>query len=241
MPQNLERLIARSLSTPRNVRMDMRRRIVTSPTRPLSYLVLVDNLADRMISAYAMGYRANGASLRRESRTARHAHYRRMARQVLQQYQTSTNAELQRIYQQARAKGVSSDSAAKLILRRFGTLGHTAPVSNRLKTLYGSALRSAYNQGLFDSTSTDAAIWGFRWIAREVRGAKHPTTRETHWQFHRVTLPKEHDFWRTYWVPLEWNCKCRIKVFRRKQTIQRPPPNPMAIDSGFRGQSFELQ
>ena len=203
---NLERLISRSLSTPRKVRLAMRRSIMRRPSTPLRYTQLVDHLATAMIRAYTLGYRSNGASLRRESRTAQLAHYKRMAREALTQYQTSANIAIRESYQNARARGASVEQSKKIALRRHATLGHVAPASNRLAVLYRSSLNSAHQQGIWDSTVGDGSIWGYRWRCREARvsGQQHPTTRDSHWLLNRITLPKDHEFWRTYWPLLEF-------------------------------------
>ena len=238
---NLERLISRSMSTPRSVRVGMRRAIMRRPTGKLRYTQLVEHLSQSMVRAYALGYRSNGASLRNDSRAARLADYKRRARAVLGQYGETASRDVAKTYRNARAKGASVKVATNLALRRFAMMGHTAPASNRLQTLYQSALRSAFQQGIFDSTNSQAEIWGYRYLARDLGGHQDPATRDAHWQYHMVTLPKEHEFWRKIWPPIDWNCRCRIKAFRRPQKIQRPPPNPIRIETGFQGQDFELQ
>ena len=237
---NLQKLISRSLSTPRTIRMGMRRQLKARPTSKLSYLPMVDHLSGAMMKGYRMAFRDAGVTLRRESAAAREAQYKQMAREVLKQYGSTANPELQRVYRNARAKGLSVKVSTGLMLGRFRTLGHAAPVTNRLEALYRSAIRSANQQGVFDSTRADAAVWGYRYIAREVRGQKHPTTRDSHWQYHGVTLEKEDPFWNTIWPPLEYGCYCKIKVFRRKQKVVKPPPRPIEIESQFKGQGFAL-
>lgn len=238
---NLELTIARALSLPRSVRTSMQDSIRTNPTKRISYLPLVDNLASAMIRGYTIGYRANGATLRKDSRTARFAQYRKMVREVLKQYGSSANDEIQRTYRNARDRGRSVNVSAQLAVKRFRSLGHTAPVTNRLATLYRSSIRAAHQQGVFDASRTDPAVWGYRFIAREVKGHKHPTTRDSHYQYHGVTLPKDHEFWNSIWPPLDWNCYCKIKIFRKKQRLRRPPPVPIHIESAFQGQGFELR
>ena len=219
----------------------MRRSIMRRPSTPLRYTQLVDHLSQSMIRAFALGYRSSGASLRRDSRAARLADYKRRARTVLEQYGETASRDVSETYRNARARGVSVRAATKLALRRFNLMGHTAPASNRLQTLYQSALRSAHQQGLFDATRTDAAIWGYRYLARDMNGHQDPATRDAHWQYHMVTLPKEDPFWRNIWPPIDWNCRCRIRTYKRPQKIQRPPPNPIRIETGFQGQDFVLQ
>jgi len=234
---NLERLIARSLSTPRDFRMKLRRRLLEYPTRPVSYLPLVEHLSGQMIRAFALGYRAHGASLRRETRDAKHAEFRRMVRDLLRQYGESTSIELRRVYDNARARGASKDAAARLALRRFGTLGHTAPVSNRLKTLYNSSMRAAHQQGIWDSTVGDASVWGYT-----VRTHTDDRVRPTHLQFNRITLPRDHEFWRKIGSPpWGYNCRCVLKPLKRPKKLVKPPPRLLQLEEGFRGQGFELQ
>ena len=219
----------------------MRRSIMRRPSTPLRYTQLVEHLSQSMIRAYTLGYRSNGASLRRDSRTARLADYKRRARAVLEQYGETASRDVADTYRNARSRGVPVKAATNLALRRFAMMGHTAPASNRLQTLYQSALRSAHQQGLFDATRTDPAIWGYRYLARDLNGHQDPKTRDAHWQYHMVTLPKDDPFWSRIWPPLDWNCRCRIRTYRRAQKIQRPPPNPIRIETGFQGQEFELQ
>lgn len=233
---NLELHIARSLSLPRRIRSGMLDSLRANPRKALRYGVLVDDLSDAMIKAYQIGHRSKGATLRRESRTAKLAEYKRRAREVLRQYQVSSNAELKRIYQNAKASGKTDRQIVRAVVARFNSLGFTPPASNRLKTLYNSALRSAFNQGLFDAARTDPAVWGFRYIAQN-----DDRVRPTHKQYDGVTLPRSDEFWNKVWPPIEWNCRCRVKVYKRKQKIVKPPPRPIPIDSRFKGQDFALE
>ena len=234
---NLERLISRSLSTPRQVRLAMRRSIMRRPSTPLRYTQLVEHLANAMIRGYQLGYRRSGASLRRTSRAARLADYKQRARVVLQEYGESASRAVSAEYRNARARGVPVEAATKLALRKFAVLGHTAPAINRLKALYNSAIRSAHEQGVWDSTIGDPRVWGYSVVTHT-----DDRVRDSHLQFNRITLPREHEFWRQIGTPpWGWNCRCRIKVYKRRQKIVRPPPVLMPIDEDFRGQSFGLR
>lgn len=234
---NLERQISRSLSLPRRITTAMRDSLRANPTKALRYGSLVDHLAEHMARAYRLGYRKRGDTLKRETRSAKKAEYRKMARAVLTQYQVSANKELKRVYRETRRRGRTHQQGVAIVLRRFRSLGIEAPAANRMKTLYTSALTSAYNEGVWDADRLDAQIWGFRWKTAGDARVRHPT----HTQFEGVTLPKEHPFWLQFWPPLQFGCRCRIKSLRRKQKIVRPPPNPVPVGDGFHGQKFELK
>lgn len=234
---NLERLISRSLSTPRKVRMDIRRSIQRRPTGNLRYSQLTEHLATAMIRGYQLGHRRSGAVLRRESRKAKLAEYKRRASAVLDEYGESATREVSSTYRNARAKGASVKAATILALRRLGTLGHSAPAVNRLKALYNSAIRSAHEQGVFDSTIGDSSVWGYSIVTHT-----DDRVRDSHLQFNKITLPRTHEFWRQIGTPpWGWNCRCRLKVYKRKQKIVRPPPNLIPIDEDFRGNDFGLR
>ena len=215
----------------------MRRSIMRRPSTPLRYTQLVEHLSQSMIRAYTLGYRSNGASLRRDSRTARLADYKRRARAVLEQYGETASRDVADTYRNARSKGVPVRAATNLALRRFAMMGHTAPAINRLKALYNSAIRSAHEQGVWDSTIGDPRVWGYSVVTHT-----DDRVRDSHLQFNRITLPREHEFWRQIGTPpWGWNCRCRIKVYKRRQKIVRPPPVLIPIDEDFRGQNFGLR
>ena len=217
--------------------MAMRRSIQENPTRKLRYNQLTEHLATAMIRGYHLGYRKIGAVLRRESRTAKLAEYKRRARVVLDAYGESATSEVSRTYRNARAEGVSVKLATILALRRLGTLGHSAPAVNRLKTLYNSAIRSAHEQGVFDSTIGDSSVWGYSVVTHT-----DDKVRDSHVQFNKIVLPRTHEFWRQVGIPpWDFNCRCRIKVLKRPQKIVKPPRNPIPIGEGFEGSGFVLK
>ena len=233
---NIELLISRSLSLPRKVTTAMRDSLKANPIKAIRYSQLVDHLSLRMTRAYKLGYRARGDTLKRESERAKLNQYKKQARKILMEYQVSANQELKRIYREARAKGRTHNQARSLVLRRFRTLGVTAPATNRVKALYRTGMTSAYNQGKFDADRNDPAIWGWRWHTAGDDKVRHPT----HSQFNKVTLPKSDPFWTKFYPPIDYNCRCRVKSLRIKQPIVRPPPNPVPVRSGFEGSSFDL-
>lgn len=232
---NLERLISRSLSTPRQVTAGMRASLRDNPTKALRFGQLVDHLSDFMRRAYKQQHQ-RFATLNRDSERAAHSEFRRKAREVLTQFQVSTNRELKRVYFQHIRNGASHSMATKQVLRRFRTLGVTPPASTRLQSLYNNALRAAASQGLLDATIRNQSVWGFRWICK-----LDERLRDDHAQFNRVTLEKSNPFWLRYQIPLSYNCRCKLKVFKRPQPIVEPPRIIMEIENGFEGSGFDLR
>ena len=237
----LQLIQAKSLSLPRKVTSAMRESLRNDPTKALRFGPLVPHLANLMVRSYREGYSKRGDPFKRSRRQAKQNEYLRLAREVLNKYQVSTNKELKRIYREAVSRGTSHSKAVKLVLRRFRALGVDAPATTRLEALFRSASNSTYHEGIWDADRLDPSVWGFRFHAREVKGEKHPTTRESHYQYHLVCLPKDHPFWERVFPPLSWNCYCRIQTLRRKQKLVHPPTPELEIEAAFRGQKFELR
>lgn len=236
-PLKLDLIQSKSLSLPRKYTSAMRASLRSNPTKALNYQVFRDHLTAAMVKSYALGYRSKGASLKRDSKAAKQAEFSKMSRQVLMQYQKYANRELKRTYRKALDDGKTPRQATKAVLRRFNTIGMTAPAYNQMETLFRTASNAAYNQGIWDATRTDPAVWGYQYKTAEDEKVRHPV----HSQYNNVTLPKGHPFWQKIWPPIEWNCRCRIKAYKRKQKIKRPPANPAPVDSAYVGQAFELR
>ena len=130
----------------------MRASLRDNPTKALRFGQLVDHLSDAMRRGYKQQYQRH-ASLSRDTEAAVHAEFKRKAREVLTQFQVSTNRELKRVYFQHIRNGSSHGVAVKQVLRRFRTLGVTPPATNRLKSLYNNAIRAAASQGTLDALS----------------------------------------------------------------------------------------
>jgi len=234
---NLELLIARSLTLPRAVSGAMRDSIRANPTKALRFGSLVPHLTGQMLKAYKLGYRSNGSTLKQSTLKAVEKDYKRRAREVLTQYQKSTNRELKAAYAKAIRNGRTRSQAIRAVLAKFRSLGMSAPASTRMQTLYNTALNASHNQGIWDAQRSDPAIWGFRFKTMRDEAVRHPT----HTQYEGVTLPKEHPFWDRVWPPLEWNCRCRIQTLKRKHKLKLPPSKEVRIPHGFKGQRFQLQ
>ena len=238
----LDLLITRSLTLPRAVTSRMRASLRANPTRAIRYDQLVDHLMDNMVRAYRLGFREFGV-LRRDTERAMRAEFRRKAREVLIQYQVFANQELRRVYREHIRGGATQRQATDQVLRKFRLLGVTPPATNRMKTLYTTALTGAFNAGQFDSTRNNRAIWGYRFRCREVGGGQHPTTRDSHWALNRITLPRDHELWeRGLFPPISYNCYCRIQVLKRAVPIVQPSQDiSLPVDEGFSGTGFELR
>jgi hypothetical protein len=215
----------------------MRQSVKANPTKAIWYTPLTDDLADAMIQAYQLGYNQDGSTLRRPDRASKRAEFRRKAREFLLTYQKNANRQLKATYKNAIDAGKSHTEATKLTSRRFRTLGMNAPVSNGMKTTYETAIYGAYMEGLYDASQNNQVV-GYRYWTQEDERVRNPE----HTQFQGVTLPKGNKFWKKYWPPIAWNCRCYIQTLKRKPKggWVMPPANPVPIGDGYEGQEFRL-
>ena len=76
----------------------------------------------------------------------------------------------------------------------------------RLRTIFDTNLRMAYSRGRWERIERIAADAPYlRYVA--VLDAR---TRPDHLRWHGTVLPWDHPFWRTYYPPNGWHCRCTV-------------------------------
>lgn len=121
----------------------------------------------------------------------------------------------------------------------------------RLKLIYETNTRMAYAAGRWERIQAAKQTHPYlRYVTRE---DEH--VRASHAQWHDVTLPVDHPWWRTHFAPNGWNCRCRVVALtqaeyeRRENLKKEAPPEeleewthprtgevkqvPAAVDPGF--------
>ena len=215
----------------------MRTSVKTNPTKAIWYTPLTDDLTEAMIKAYQLGYNQDGSTLSRADRATKEKEFRSKARTFLLTYQKNANRQLKATYKRAIDAGKSQTEATKLTARRFRTLGMNAPVTNGMQTTYKTAIYGSYQAGIYDASQNNQIV-GYRYLTMEDERVRNPE----HTQFQGVCLPKGNKFWKKYWPPISWNCRCRIQTLKRKPPggWVPAPANPVPVNPGYEGQDFRL-
>lgn len=98
--------------------------------------------------------------------------------------------------------------------------------SRRLKTIFDTNMRVAYNRGRYQSQMESLGEYFY------YSAIMDSDTRPTHAKLHGTILPKTHPFWDTHYPPNDWNCRCTVRVYTKKQLENRgltpsffTPPN----------------
>ena len=137
----------------------------------------------------------------------------------------------------------------KAVLAKTGWTGWTGEGSPagqawRTRVIYQTNMATSYAAGRRrQMTEPDFAAERPFWRYDHFDGVKHP--RPAHQAWDGLTLPIEHDFWKTHFAPNGWGCRCEILPVKlpRAGDATEPPAGwdrldpktgaPVGIDRGF--------
>lgn len=112
------------------------------------------------------------------------------------------------------------------ILRRKGWLpgASEGQLANRVALIYDTNLRLARSSGRWARyQATKAALPYLRGVtARDERVRHPPRSLSDHTAFDGIILPVDHWFWRKWWTPLGFRCRCSIIQMTRSQLARYP-------------------
>jgi hypothetical protein len=105
--------------------------------------------------------------------------------------------------------------------------------NRRLKTIYQTNIRSAYNQGVWERGQASPA---HPYIMYRIGPSQNH--REEHRAWDGLVLPKDDPFWNAHYPPNDWGCKCYPR-FISQATYERfkasGVPSPKAVDGSGGG------
>ncbi|MBN2751868.1 MAG: minor capsid protein [Rhodospirillaceae bacterium] len=85
----------------------------------------------------------------------------------------------------------------------------------RARVIYNTNLRMAYAAGRWQQAmELDDPIGRYTAVL-------DVDTRDEHRQWHGITLPLSHPFWRTHWPPNGWGCRCSVIVLPRREALRQ--------------------
>lgn len=112
------------------------------------------------------------------------------------------------------------------ILREKGWLGgDAAEIAKRVELIYDTNLRLARASGRWDRyQAARAALPYLRAFTVRDDRVRHPpkSPDSDHRAWDGIILPVDHDFWREYWPPLGFRCRCEVVQMTRSQLARYP-------------------
>ena len=88
--------------------------------------------------------------------------------------------------------------------------------SNRLKTIYDTNMRVAYQKQRYEEMMKLplSTYWMYRSALLE-------NTRDSHRKLHGSVFHRDHEFWQENYPPNDWNCKCTVTAHSKKDIEKR--------------------
>lgn len=148
--------------------------------------------------------------------------YKSHSKSYLKSFKKNTDKRLRSLIN----KEISNGSSWKVIESKINR-AYNGRISN-LNSLFRTQSAFAYSAGKYVAESSRLDLWGYRYLTKN-----DDRVRDSHHQFHGVTLPKDHKFWNKYYPPNGYLCRCYLKPLFRKVKIVKPPRNIIPIDSEF--------
>ena len=90
----------------------------------------------------------------------------------------------------------------------------------RLRTIYGTNMKTAYNAGKYKEMMEEADIAPYWRFVAIPKGPLNPHPRESHAALHNMVLRYDDPFWEVFFGHKGWNCHCSTKSYT-KQGIKK--------------------
>jgi hypothetical protein len=110
------------------------------------------------------------------------------------------------------AETVTTDVLGRIdyaaFLKRWNEVGLPSLSDNRIKTIFGQNMSTAFSAGNWAGLENEAhreIVVGLRYIS-----AMLPTTRPDHAQWHETVHPVDSTFWDRWYPPNDFNCYCDV-------------------------------
>lgn len=126
--------------------------------------------------------------------------------------------------------GATVNQATGLLQSTFDSLGLTPANPFQLETIFRTQSQIAYQAGRWkvdQDPDIQEILWGYEYFTVEDN-----RVRPEHAALHGTILPKDHQFWSTFWPPNGWNCRCQVLPVFQPAPIKNPPVDA-APDEGF--------
>lgn len=164
------------------------------------------------------------------------------ALKILNRVSTRVQTELQETMYGLISEGAHTREGIDVLRQKFDRLGLSEKNGFQLETIFRTQSQLAYGAGRWAADQDEAVqeiLWGYEYSA-----VGDNRTRPTHLALDGTRLPKDDPFWKRFWPPNGWNCRCQaIPIFEPQRSV-RPPRtvdgDPISPDKGFAFNAGEL-
>jgi len=166
-------------------------------------------------------------TLPKRQRRAATVMFRSIARSITDENMSRVRADLLKAIR--RASQLPPSKRLEYMRRSLGAIGVYGADKSVVKTVARTQASIADSAATWISTYSHPDVWGYILVAKD-------DARPSHRAMHGVRYPKWHRFWKLFFPPNGWNCRCRclpIKFGQKLASIRAFSGRP-DVDPGFR-------
>lgn len=132
--------------------------------------------------------------------------------------------------------GAHRKQAIQTLGAKMNSLGLTNASDFQLETIFRTQSSIAYQAGKYQAEQDpdiQDILWGYKYVT-----VGDDRVRESHAVLEGTQLPKTDPFWKRFYPPNGWNCRCQaIPIFEKREHVHPPREDnngrPIAPDKGF--------
>jgi SPP1 gp7 family putative phage head morphogenesis protein len=142
----------------------------------------------------------------------------------------STDKKIRTALQDAIQNNLPPQAGIVALRKAFLDSGIVPRSDYQLESIFRTQSQIAYNAGRWSADQAPEiqdVLWGYQYAT-----VGDNRVRESHADLEGVTLPKDDPFWRKWWPPNGWNCRCTAIPLYEKHKLVYPKPGILP-DPGF--------
>lgn len=130
---------------------------------------------------------------------------------------TNIDARTRAVIASLIAEGEPPGRAMKILNATLDKLGVGGQSQAKLETIYRTEASIAYHAGRWQQDQKNPAVWGYRYVTMH-----DDRVRPEHAALDGTTLEKNAIFWKRYFPPNGWNCRCQVVTLYKKTKTRNP-------------------
>jgi SPP1 gp7 family putative phage head morphogenesis protein len=151
--------------------------------------------------------------------------------QLVTDFTTSINADINQFTRDLISENLPVSTMKRKLSERFAALGVSPTNAYQLENIARTQAQITYNAAKYREEQQDyiqEILWGYKYVT-----TGDERVRAEHAALEGVTLPKDDPFWKRYYPPNGWSCRCQVIPIFETRKIKRPPKNVAPPDPKF--------
>lgn len=151
--------------------------------------------------------------------------------QLVTDYTTSINTQLNLFTRDLIRENLPVAAMKRKLADKFAALGVSPTNAYQLENIARTQAQITYNAAKYKEEQEDYIqdiLWGYKYVT-----TGDERVREEHAVLEGVTLPKDDPFWKRYYPPNGWSCRCQVIPVFEKTKVKKPPKDVAPPDSKF--------